>query len=71
VPICHIFFHQVAGQITEYASDKYQHNHDIQPSLLFRELCPEGDTGQQLELTFGAEGRRGQPRLVAGERVVR
>jgi len=71
VPICHIFFHQVAGQITEYSSDKYQHNHDIQPSLLFRELCPEGDAGQQLELTFGAEGRRGQPRLVAGERAVR
>jgi deoxycytidine triphosphate deaminase len=26
VPICQIFFHQVAGEITEYASDKYQHN---------------------------------------------
>ena len=26
--------------ITEYASDKYQHNRDIQPSLLFKELNP-------------------------------
>jgi dCTP deaminase len=71
VPICQIFFHQVAGEITEYASDKYQHNHDIQPSMLFRELCPDNDAGQQLELAFGADGRRGQPRLVAGERGTR
>jgi dCTP deaminase len=55
VPICQIFFHQVAGQITEYASDKYQHNRDIQPSLLFRELAGDDDVGQQLHLDFAAE----------------
>jgi dCTP deaminase len=55
VPICQIFFHQIAGTITEYSSDKYQNNRDIQPSLLYRELG--GDSGQQLELEFGAAGR--------------
>jgi dCTP deaminase len=53
VPICQIFFHQIAGDITEYASDKYQHNRDIQPSLLFRELTAESDG--QLEFPFGVE----------------
>ena len=53
VPICQIFFHQVVGEITEYSSTKYQNNHDIQPSMLFRELSPDGDPGQQLELEFG------------------
>jgi len=62
VPICQIFFHEIAGEITEYASDKYQHNRDIQPSLLFREL-EGGDSRQQLELEFGA--------AVAGQRVAR
>jgi dCTP deaminase len=62
VPICQIFFHEIVGEITEYASDKYQHNRDIQPSLLFREL-EGGDARQQLELEFGA--------AVAGQRVAR
>jgi len=35
VPICQIFYHQIVGSITEYASDKYQHNRDIQPSLFY------------------------------------
>jgi dCTP deaminase len=70
VPICQIFFHQIVGDITEYASDKYQHNHDIQPSMLFRELCREGETGQQLELDFPAEAGRREP-LVAGRRAAR
>src|ERR1700749_3538408 len=37
VPICQIFYHQIFGDIREYASDKYQDNHDIQPSLLYKE----------------------------------
>jgi dCTP deaminase len=37
VPICQIFYHTIEGDFTEYASTKYQHNTDIQPSLLFRE----------------------------------
>jgi len=52
VPICQIFFHQIAGDITEYSSDKYQHNRDIQPSLLFRELGAAQEVGQQLHLEF-------------------
>ena len=42
VPICQIFYHQIAGDIIEYRSDKYQHNRDIQPSLFFKELNPNG-----------------------------
>ena len=53
VPICQIFYHEVSGKIEEYAN-KYQHNHDIQPSLLFKEFdSPEDDP--QLPLEFGIE----------------
>jgi len=53
VPICQIFFHQIAGDITEYDSDKYQHNRDIQPSLLYKELDPDADADEaQLTLNF-------------------
>ena len=55
VPICQIFYHEVTGPITEYASDKYQHNRDIQPSLLFKELNPESEKDPQLKLNFGME----------------
>lgn len=71
VPICQIFFHQVAGEITEYASSKYQHNRDIQPSMLFRELCPESDASQQLELAFEAGGHSMEREVLAGKRVAR
>jgi dCTP deaminase len=55
VPICQIFYHQIEGAITEYVSDKYQHNRDIQPSLLFKELNPDGEDDPQLRLNFGME----------------
>jgi dCTP deaminase len=54
IEICQIFFHQIAGEIREYCSDKYQNNHDIQPSLLYQEL--NGETPKkdgQLALNFG------------------
>lgn len=54
VSICQIFYHQLAGDYTAYASDKYQHNTDIQPSLLFKELTPNREPDPQLEL-FGIE----------------
>ena len=54
VPICQIFYHELTGDITEYAS-KYQHNNDIQPSLLFEELDPEHRNDPQLPLDFGLE----------------
>lgn len=43
VPICQIFYHHITGTISEYASDKYQHNHDIQPSLFYKELNPQAE----------------------------
>ena len=55
VPICQIFYHQLAGEHTEYESDKYQHNHDIQPSMLFKELNPDSGHDPQLQLEFGME----------------
>jgi len=55
VEICQIFYHDLRGDFTEYASDKYQHNTDIQPSLLFKELADDKDNDPQLELPFGME----------------
>ena len=55
VSICQIFYHEITGEITEYQSDKYQHNHDIQPSLLFKELDPDGEDDSQMRLEFGVE----------------
>ncbi|MHC4398782.1 MAG: dCTP deaminase [Planctomycetota bacterium] len=55
VPICQIFYHDLRGEFTEYASDKYQDNTDIQPSLLFKELNPEAERDPQMKLPFGME----------------
>ena len=60
VEICQIFYHDVRGEVTAYASDKYQNNVDIQPSLLFKELDPEADKKDpQLKLPFGIERPQG------------
>lgn len=53
VPICQIFYHTLCGDVTEYSSEKYQNNTDIQPSLLFREFHPTTD--RQMQLAFGQE----------------
>ena len=53
VEICQIFYHTVEGEITEYCSDKYQNNRDIQPSLLFKEW--NNDQDRQIRLPFGQE----------------
>lgn len=55
VAICQIIYHDIRGEISEYASNKYQNNRDIQPSLLFKELNPECQSDPQLELPFGIE----------------
>ena len=60
VPICQIFYHQILGEVIEYASSKYQNNRDIQPSLLFKELAPEADSDPQLQLDFGMERPTGK-----------
>ncbi len=54
VPICQIFYHEITGEVAEYDS-KYQHNRDIQPSLLFQELAPDRHKDPQLALNFGYE----------------
>jgi dCTP deaminase len=43
VSICQIIYHQLVGDIREYCSEKYQHNRDIQPSLLYREINPAAE----------------------------
>ena len=43
VAICQIFYHQLIGDVEEYSSGKYQNNQGIQPSLLYRELNPDGN----------------------------
>ena len=53
VPICQISYHSISGDVTEYQSDKYQHNEDIQPSLLFKEFQQQLDP--QMRLSFGQE----------------
>jgi dCTP deaminase len=60
IPICQIFYHEITGEITEYASDKYQDNRDIQPSLMFKELNPEGQKEDpQMRFEFGTERPHG------------
>ena len=59
VAICQIFYHDIHGDFSEYQSDKYQHNTDIQPSLLFKELAPENQHDPQLKLPFGLERSHG------------
>jgi len=53
VPICQIFYHTLQGDVTEYNSEKYQNNRDIQPSLLFKEW--ERVKDPQIRLPFGQE----------------
>jgi len=50
ISICQIFYHQIFGDVSEYRSDKYQDNRDIQPSLLYKELPRSDDP--QLALRF-------------------
>ena len=54
VPICQIFYHELTVEVEEYVN-KYQHNRDIQPSLLFEELNPQDEKDPQLPLEFGLE----------------
>ena len=49
VQVCQIFYHTLEGDLREYNSGKYQHNTDIQPSLLFRELGVKDDDQMKLE----------------------
>ena len=53
IQICQIFYHELAGEITNYENGKYQNNRDIQPSLLYRELNPDAEfDSPQMTLDF-------------------
>ncbi len=41
VEICQIYFHRIEGDYDLYHSDKYQNNHGIQPSLLYKDFEPK------------------------------
>lgn len=49
VEIAQLFYHTVEGDVTEYRSDKYQHNRDIQPSLLFKDFTRDPQRPLPLE----------------------
>jgi dCTP deaminase len=36
--ICQIYYHSILGDYEPYHSGKYQNNHDIQPSLMYRDF---------------------------------
>jgi len=38
VEICQIYYHSVLGEYEKYTSGKYQNNHEVQPSLLFKDF---------------------------------
>lgn len=38
VEICQIFYHTIEGEYVHYASNKYQNNLGVQPSLLYKEF---------------------------------
>jgi dCTP deaminase len=50
VEIAQIFYHTIEGDITEYSSNKYQHNNDIQPSLLFKDWQDHEERQMRLPL---------------------
>lgn len=43
VEICQIFYHTTLGEKLQYKSDKYQHNTDIQPSMIYKEFTKENN----------------------------
>ncbi len=55
VAICQIIYHEIQGPFHEYRSNKYQHNTDVQPSMLFKELNPTWQQDPQKKLPFGME----------------
>jgi len=38
VEICQIFYHSIDGEFDKYKSNKYQHNKEVQPSMLYKDF---------------------------------
>lgn len=61
VEICQIFYHTLEGAVREYTSrdprgGKYQDNHDIQPSMMYRDFSEEPDSQMRLRFSDGTAG---------------
>lgn len=52
VEVAQVLYHQLAGEVQEYQSDKYQNACDIQASMMYREIGDNKQNEQQLELDF-------------------
>jgi len=53
IRICQIAYHEIVGNVGEFESSKYQNNHDIQPSMMFKEFSARREY-EQLQLDFDA-----------------
>lgn len=53
IRICQIAYHEIVGQVGQFESSKYQNNHDIQPSMMFKEFSARREY-EQLQLDFDA-----------------
>jgi dCTP deaminase len=51
IRICQIAYHELVGDVREYCSEKYQHNSDIQPSMMYKEFGYSREY-EQLQLDF-------------------
>ncbi len=51
IRICQIFYHELAGGIREYDSEKYQDSLDVQPSLMYKEFSYNREF-EQMQLDF-------------------
>ncbi len=40
IEVCQIYYHNIEGDFDTYKNGKYQKNHDIQPSMLFKDFDP-------------------------------
>ena len=38
VEICQVFYHSIDGYYEKYTSNKYQHNKEVQPSMLYKDF---------------------------------
>ncbi len=54
IQVCQLIYHSIEGEVCEYASEKYQNNRGIQPSLMYREF---GRTEDDQQLKFDFRGR--------------
>ncbi|TAE76035.1 MAG: dCTP deaminase [Bacteroidetes bacterium] len=38
VEICQVYYHDIKGEYEKYQSNKYQHNQEVQPSMLYKDF---------------------------------